>query len=109
MTASIVAAHFIGAWLTPAYSQEVEGPPYPSYDLWTGCCENHALPFDSDERNERERSQRTDEDVLRDDVRERVLRELPSMCLITPIPIDDYYVGCLIRFEPEPATVEVWE
>lgn len=87
--------------------REVHGPPHPSIDLWTGCCERSSS-FDSADRNERERGNRTDEDVLVEDVRERALRELPSMCIITSIPIEDYYLGCLIRFEPEPATVDVW-
>lgn len=105
----IVFATSTNAQEVATVQRDVQGPPHPSIDLWTGCCEDHGLRFDSGDRNERERGSRTDEDVLVEDVRERALRELPSMCIITPIPIEDYYIGCLIRFEPEPATVDVWE
>lgn len=91
---------------TIAEAQEIQGPHQNTIDVWTGCCQNE-MRFDSDNRNERERGNRTDEDVVYEDVRERLLRESPTFCVATPIPIDNYYIGCVVRFEPQPATVDV--
>lgn len=91
-----------------ARGQEIEGPTQPEYDLYTGCCYD-TREFDSENRNERERSTESDRDRLEDDAREQLLRDLPDFCIITPVPIDDRYIGCLIHFQPEPARVDRWK
>lgn len=111
-------SHLFLAMATPwllasyAYAQEIEGPPHPSIDLWTGCCER-SPGFDSDERNERERSTRTDQDRIEESVKEQLARELPNMCVVVPVPLEvlDNYVGvaCLYHFEPNPVYVEEWD
>lgn len=106
--AAFIITFIIMSIVLSARADEPEGPQYPAYDLWTGCCERTSLSF-SDIRNERERTTRTDRQDVRTDLVDRLLRDAPSMCLMSPVPIDDYYLGCVVRFNVDPVTVEEWE
>lgn len=107
-----------------AYGQQNQNVPQPEFAM-EGSGFNLTVPPDSDpppsvvfnhhqyvERpaipNNEYQIYRRDEDLTRDIFRERVIEKVPSLCLISPIPVDHRFVGCVLHFEPQDATIDQW-
>lgn len=93
-----------------SWAQDIEGPIYqPQYNFEdTGSRLRFADGVPEEYASERERSIQENRRFREEPLR-MVIQDLPSFCIVTPIPIDDRYVGCLIHFEPETARVDVWD
>jgi len=104
---------------TPCSAQEVYGPEYiPEYVFHETELSQRTYNFSEHVRNDSDRYEDLEYNpILSSESLEEVLRRRSRFseefegCIISPIPIDDYHIGCYFQFKPETEDhrVDVWE